>query len=200
MKSSTWMVLSLTIVCLISGGLLSRVYLSTKPRIEAQKHSELKQRLNELLPEAKEFNEIIQDTLWTGLDENNQVVGIIFRVAPFGYGGPIPILVALNCDSTIRKIYIGSASEGLKETPGLGYKVREEEFLNQFINKNYHALSLVKDGGEIHAITGATISSRAVVKGIQSGISRFAQYLPAKDTAAPKDSIEEPTEIEDIGH
>ncbi|MCX7756753.1 MAG: FMN-binding protein [candidate division WOR-3 bacterium] len=198
MKSSAWMVISLVIVCLISGGLLARVYLSTKPRIEAQKQFELRQRLTELLPSAKQFNEIIRDTLWIGLDENNRPTGIIFRVAPLGYGGPIPILVALNCDTTINKIYIGSAAEGLKETPGLGYKVRDEEFLNQFINKNYHALSLVRDGGTIQAITGATISSQAVINGIKLGISRFAQYLPVKDSILIKEDTIQSIEADTI--
>jgi electron transport complex protein RnfG len=188
-KSQSWIIISLLLICLLSATLLSFVYVKTKVKIEAQKLIELNQRLSELLPQAKTFQEIIKDTLWLCFDSNNKEIGLIFRVAPQGYGGPIPILVALNLDSTINRIYIGSAAEGLKETPGLGYKIRELNFLEQFIMKNYHSLKLAKDGGKIQAVTGATISSRAVVNGVKAGIERFLKYLPTPSTKI--DSTEE---------
>lgn len=170
------MIISLLLVCIISAALLSYVHSITKVQIEKQQKTNIIKRLNELLPEASYFDEIIKDTLWVGFN-NARKTGIIFRIAPLGYAGPIPILVALGTDTVIRKIYIASAAEGLKETPGLGFKVRENFFREQFANRMYKDLQLTKDGGPIHAITAATISSRAVVDGIKEGIMKFQNYL-----------------------
>ncbi len=170
------MIISLLLVCIISAALLSYVHSITKVQIEKQQKENVMKRLNELLPEASYFEEVINDTLWIGFN-NAQNIGIIFRIAPLGYAGPIPILVALGSDTVIRKIYIASAAEGLKETPGLGFKVRENFFREQFANRMYKDLKLTKDGGPIQAITAATISSRAVVDGIKEGIRKFQNYL-----------------------
>lgn len=177
MKSLTWMALSLFLVCFIASGLLSRVYTVTKVKIENQKQAGIQKQLSQVLPEAVVFNETIPDTLWIGMNDRNQQIGIVFRTAPQGYGGVIPVLVGLGNDMSIRKIYIASASEGLKETPGLGFKVREQHFLGQFSDKMYKDIQLVKDGGSIQAITASTISSRAVINGIRSGIERFQSYI-----------------------
>ncbi len=180
MKSLTWMALSLFIVCLIAGGLLSRVYTVTQTQIKKQIIESTLKRLNELLPRAKNFEEIIPDTLWVGYNESAARVGLIFKVAPQGYGGSIPILVSYGIDEQVKKVYIASSAEGLKETPGLGTKVREKPFISQYENKTYPDLKLVKDGGKIQAITAATISSRAVTNGIQTGIERYKKYLIAE--------------------
>ncbi|MDD1426346.1 FMN-binding protein [Dolichospermum sp. ST_sed9] len=177
MKSLTWMVISLFLVCLIASGLLSKVYTITKVQIEKQMSESILLRLSDVLPGAKKFEVVVPDTLWVGFDEQNQKVGIVFKIGPRGYAGPIPILVGYGVDSMVKKIYIASASEGLKETPGLGLKVKEPKFKNQFSNKTYAELKLVKDGGSIQAITAATISSRAVVKGAREGIERFRHFI-----------------------
>jgi electron transport complex protein RnfG len=65
----------------------------------------------------------------------------------------------------------------LKETPGLGIKVREDWFRDQFRGKKSEELLLKKDGGELDAVTAATISSRAVVNGVREGIERYVQHL-----------------------
>ncbi|MCX7785904.1 MAG: RnfABCDGE type electron transport complex subunit G [candidate division WOR-3 bacterium] len=186
MKSLTWMVISLFLVCLISAVLLSRVYTITKGQIEKQTRENLLFRLSDVLPNAEIFQEVIKDTVWLGLDEQNQKIGIVFKVGPRGYGGPIPILVGLGSDLTIKKIYIGSASEGLKETPGLGAQIQSPQFKDQFCNKSYQELKLVKDGGDIQAITGATISSRAVVDGISLGIEKYKHYLQTDSIKQPQ--------------
>ncbi|MBS4015208.1 MAG: FMN-binding protein [Candidatus Latescibacteria bacterium] len=186
MKSLSWMAISLFIVCLIAAGLLSRVYTVTKIQIEKQKQDGIQKQLSQVLPEAVSFRETIDDTLWLGFDKDNQQIGIVFRTAWQGYAGPIPILVGLGNDTVIRKIYIASAAEGLKETPGLGFKIRETSFLEQFYNKMYKEIQLVKDGGTIHAITASTISSNAVINGIRAGIERFQSNLDG-DTNSVQD-------------
>ncbi len=177
MKSLTWMVLSLFIVCLVASGLLSKVYTVTKVQIEKQISENVLKQLSDVLPQAKTFETIITDSLWVGYDTNKQKAGIVFKTTPEGYAGLIPILVGYGTDSVIKKIYIASSAEGLKETPGLGQKIREDKFKNQFNNKTYSDIKLTKDGGKIQAITSATISSRAVTNGIKDGIERYKKFI-----------------------
>jgi electron transport complex protein RnfG len=171
------MVISLFLVCLIASGLLSKIYTVTKVQIEKQISENMLMRLSDVLPDAKKFEVKVPDSLWIGFDEQNQKVGIVFKTGPRGYAGSIPILVGYGIDSMVKKIYIASAAEGLKETPGLGLQVKDSKFKNQFNNKTYTELKLVKDGGSIQAITAATISSRAVVKGVREGIERYKQHI-----------------------
>ncbi|MEO0083810.1 MAG: FMN-binding protein [candidate division WOR-3 bacterium] len=180
MKSLTWMIISLCIICIIAAGLLARVYTITKEKIDKQITENLLKQLSYVLPAAKSFKEVIPDSLWIGYEDSlatGQKVGIVFKVGPYGYAGPIPILVGYGTDSLVKKIYIASAAEGLKETPGLGLKITEKKFKDQFNNKSYNEIKLTKDGGKISAITAATISSNAVVNGIRSGIERYKKYL-----------------------
>ena len=182
MKSLTWMVISLFLVCFIAAGLLSKVYTLTKIQIEKTQKNNMLMRFSDVLPGAKNFQEVVTDSLWIGFDEQNQKIGIVFIVGPRGYSGPIPILVGYGIDQMIKKIYIASPSEGLKETPGLGLKVQEPQFKDQFSNKMYIDLKSTKDGGKIQAITAATISSRAVINGIRNGIDRYKMYLVTDST------------------
>lgn len=184
MKSLSWMVISLFLVCLIAAGLLSKVYTATKIKIAKQINENMLKRLSDVLPGAKSFEAVIADSLWIGFDDQKQKIGIVFKTEPQGYGGPIPILVGYGVDSMVKKIYVASAAEGLKETPGLGFKVKDSKFKNQFINKTYAELKLKKDGGGIEAITAATISSRAVVTGVREGIDRYKHYI-LTDTLKP---------------
>ncbi|MCX8015095.1 MAG: FMN-binding protein [candidate division WOR-3 bacterium] len=185
MKSLISMIISLFLVCIIAAGLLARVYTITKEKIDKQIEENLLKQLSDVLPLAKSFKEVIPDSLWIGYEDSlamGKKVGIVFKAAPFGYAGPIPILVGFGTDSLVKKIYIASAAEGLKETPGLGLKITEKKFKDQFNNKSYNEIKLKKDGGAISAITAATISSNAVVNGIRNGIERYRKYLQ-NDTA-----------------
>jgi Na+-translocating ferredoxin:NAD+ oxidoreductase RnfG subunit len=164
-KSITWMVLSLFIVCLISAGLLSKVYTMTRARINLMQNKKTQQNLVKVstdtisnqnnaidtimlsclcrvLPAAKSYNEIIKDTLWIVNDEKNQIIGIVFKVAPQGYSGLIPIWVGLGSDTIIQKIFI--ETDELKETPGLGTQIGESSFQKQFYNRTLKELSSVR--------------------------------------------------------
>ena len=176
MTSTRNMVLTLLIVAIVCSVILSFVYSYTEPLIaETQKQMTLdglKQVIN-----AQEFVEIIPDTLWRAVDSSGMLTGIVFRVFPQGYGGPIPITVGLDLDGKVTGVRVASAAEGLKETPGLGVKITEPEFKDQFIGKCGSAVQLKNDGGEIDAITAATISSRAVCNGVKKGIETYLNYL-----------------------
>ena len=80
-----------------------------------------------------------------------------------GYGGDIVLMVGFKKD---RKTVISYKVLKASETPGLGMKLSTPEFSGQFKGKDGTALMVKKDGGDIEAITSATITSRAVCKAI----------------------------------
>lgn len=176
MTNTRQMVITLFIAAIVCAVILSFVYGFTTPRIDETRRNAVIASLKEVI-NATDFVEIIPDTLWQARDSSGAFVGIVFRVFPQGYGGLIPITVGLNRDQMITGIRIASAAEGLEETPGLGSKITESKFTEQFVNKSVNAVKLKKEGGEIDAVTAATISSRAVTNGVRNGIEKYLHYL-----------------------
>ena len=80
-----------------------------------------------------------------------------------GYGGDIKLMVGFKED---KKTVISYKVLAASETPGLGMKLSTPEFAGQFKDKDGTSLKVKKDGGEIEAITSATITSRAVCEAI----------------------------------
>ena len=87
-----------------------------------------------------------------------------------GYGGDIVLMVGFKKD---KKTVISYKVLQASETPGLGMKLKTPEFSDQFSGKDGSALKVKKDGGDIEAITSATITSRAVCKAIADAQSKL---------------------------
>ena len=85
--------------------------------------------------------------------KSDKIIGYIFKTSVKGYGGDISVMTAIKTDTSIVAIEILDASG---ETPGLGQNVTKEKFYNQFKGK----------GGKIEAVTGASISSKAVTDAV----------------------------------
>ena len=178
MTSTRQMVVTLVVVAVVCAVILSFVYAFTEPRIAETQAKLTLSGLEEVIS-AHKYIEVIPGTLWRAVDSLDQEIGIVFRVFPQGYGGPIPITVGLNEEKRITGIRIASAAEGLAETPGLGVKITEPAFTSQFKDKSADEVALEQNGGTVQAITAATISSRAVSEGVRKGIKTYAGYLEA---------------------
>ena len=87
-----------------------------------------------------------------------------------GYGGNITLMVGFKKD---KKTVISYKVLAASETPGLGMKLKTPEFVGQFAGKDGASLKVKKDGGEIEAITSATITSRAVCRAIADAQSKL---------------------------
>ncbi len=177
LNGRVWMVASLVIVCLVSAFALSRVYLLTGPVIDQQRRDAVTAALSEVLPAASSFAEVDTGLLWYGLDANGDRIGIVVKVAPRGYGGPVETMAGVGLDGRITGIHIASPAAGMKETPGLGLKARSEWFRGQFVGRTVAEVKLTKDGGTLDAISAATITSRAVADGVREGIEKYAEHL-----------------------
>ena len=163
-------VVFLTLVVLISVSLLLWINSFTSVVVEAQNDAKIKNILESIFPDLTEFEESGEIFI---VYEGDNIAGYTFTVAGNGYGGPISILVGMNSDYTLRDMEVLSHTE----TPGLGSKITEELFTEQFAGLRVDEIVLSKDGGKIDAITGATISSRAVTEAIQDRMIEVIEIL-----------------------
>jgi len=169
------MVLSLTLISLGASACLGYVYQMTKVPIEL---SVLNKKLTAIKLVVPEFNNNPNDEMYklpTGegdsLDvypakKDNVVVGYAINTnTKKGFSGNISLMAGFKPDGTIISITVLEQ----KETPGLGTKMAEPLFKNQFNDKNpsQFNLKVKKDGGSVDAITAATISSRAFCDAVQ---------------------------------
>ena len=164
------MILSLTGIALVAAFALGYVYEFTKgPILKAQIEKQM--RAIEAVIEGEYSNDPLNENYKVAFEpddsltiypaKNNEVVsGIAVKaITGLGYSGEIGIMVGYRTDGSIFNIQVLDH----KETPGLGTKMTEPKFYEQFMNKNPSKddLRVTKDGGTIDAIAGATITSRA---------------------------------------
>ena len=106
--------------------------------------------------------------------KDGETVGFIFKTAEKGYGGDVSVMTAVNPDGTVKSVAILDVSN---ETPGLGQNAAKENFYSQYANKK-SGISLLKNGAdtaknEVNAVTGATITSTAVNKAVNTALEQF---------------------------
>ncbi|MFO7620811.1 MAG: RnfABCDGE type electron transport complex subunit G [Bacteroidales bacterium] len=169
------MVLTLTLIAFVAATCLGFVYELTKKPIEM---SALKKKLDAIKLVVPEFTNNPDEEVFrvaTGEGDSLDVYpakkdGVLTGYAvntytKSGFSGDIRIMAGFKPDGTINYITVLEH----KETPGLGTKMDEPAFKNQFIGKNPSdfVLRVNKDGGPVDAITAATISSRAFCDAVQ---------------------------------
>lgn len=104
-------------------------------------------------------------------DSTGTLLGYLFVAYGRGYSSTIQTMVAVDGGGTVT----GTTILYQQETPGLGANVSNpDKFLYQFAGNDYSTLLLSKDGGSLDAITGSTITSRAVTLSVREGLSAMA--------------------------
>ncbi|MDA8125586.1 MAG: RnfABCDGE type electron transport complex subunit G [Deltaproteobacteria bacterium] len=169
--------LTLALFCALSAGLLAYVFLLTGPVIEANAKASFATSLREVLPGAETFRAVsvpgVKVPIYEGIRKGARV-GLAVKVAPRGYAGEIEMLVGVDPDLHLTGMKILSQ----RETPGLGTNMLKPKFLAQFIGKGVRdAFEPKKD---IDAITGATISTRAVCEGVKEVLRNAELYERGK--------------------
>jgi electron transport complex protein RnfG len=170
----TFPIVFLTLVALIAVSLLVGIDSITAEKIEQQEEQKVQEMLAEMFADMDSYqaDDPVEDIYTVYVDED--VIGYAFEAVGKGYGGDIKLLIGLEDDkSTLKGVTVISQ----EETPGLGSRITDEAFLNMFTGIDRSDVALSKDGGEIDAITGATISSSAVVDTVVDAISEKAQLL-----------------------
>lgn len=101
-----------------------------------------------------------------------EVGGYVVQVSPTGFAGAIDIVVGIDLDGLVTGVSIID----MNETSGLGDNAGREDFREQFLG-SAGPFAVNKDGGEIDALTGATITSRAVSNGVNAARDAVARLL-----------------------
>lgn len=181
------MILVLTTVALISGTALALAYSALLPRIERNQQIALERSLGALFQNAGEPEFELIDTEGSDAPQiyrassDGSLIGYAVRVVTTGYGGEIRLLVGLGPE--LERI-TGMEVVQHVETPGLGAKINSPDFKQQFQGlQPEQNISYVKSGSasadenEIEAISGATISTKAVVGGVNKTLDASLQVL-----------------------
>ncbi|MBT8109497.1 MAG: FMN-binding protein [Gammaproteobacteria bacterium] len=202
--SSLRLVLTLAIAGLISGIAIIGIYESTLPTITANKARELREAVFKVLPGVSEMQQLVyrdgnlvvteerrkdEQAVYGGYDRDGDFVGYAIPAAGPGFQDTIGLLYGF---APQQKHVLGMEILESRETPGLGDKIyKDAEFVGSFsalsIEPNIVA---VKKGAkarpnEIDAITGATISSKAVVRIINEAHAEWSKRLPPAGSEPP---------------
>jgi electron transport complex protein RnfG len=180
------MVVVLTILSSVSGGLLASVHDGTAAQIENQQLKFVKgPAIKTILKGAA--NDPIADRfkIQDGDVERSFFVGkidgkantIAFEGFGKGYGGDIGVMIGINLD---EDKLVGASVTTHSETPGLGAKAKEDPgFSAQFKSLSTNdSIKVTNDGGKINAISGATITSRAVCDAVGKSIETYNRIKP----------------------
>lgn len=170
MREMIKMVVVLTVLSAFSGGLLAAIRNNTQDKIEMQQLTFVKgPAIKGIFEGAK--NDPIQDrfTVKDGDTEHKVFVGLFdgkpnaVAMEGFGkgYGGDVGVMFGINLEDDT---FVGAGVTTHAETPGMGARAKEDPtFVAQFKGKSAAGpIKVTKDGGEINALSGATITSRAV--------------------------------------
>lgn len=173
--------LILTAITLVAGIALGFVYEITKEPIANAQLKAKQEACKQVLPEADEFGEIVIDTdkvdeVYGALKGGEEIGYVVTATCKEGYGGDIQVSVGITKDGEVKGIALLSISE----TAGLGMRATEPEFYDQYAGKQTDQFYVSKDGGEgepIEAISGATITSRAVTKAVNTALEFYHEEL-----------------------
>ncbi|MFH1678291.1 MAG: RnfABCDGE type electron transport complex subunit G [Candidatus Omnitrophota bacterium] len=161
MKEITRFSIVLFSICLVSAALLAFIFDIAEPRIIEQQQLEEKRAIEEVLPQAPEVIEKIEEedlVFYKAKDAEGNLIAYVVITKAYGYSSDIKTVVSISPEGNIIAVKV--LSQG--ETPGIGSRITEGDFLNQFKDK---ALT-----EEFDTITGATISSTAVIDSIKERV------------------------------
>ncbi len=182
-NDSIWrLVIVLTCISLLAALALTGVYALTKGPIEQGQREKKEQALQSVLPD---YEGTVRDTVI--VDADNEEIPVHLAIGKNGelcgagietytkkaFAGRFDLMVGFDAEGTIVNTEVIKAGE----TPGLGDKINKDksEFAMQFNHQNPADYKLVvkKDGGDVDAITAATISSRAYCDAVQRAYDIF---------------------------
>ncbi len=174
--------INLIVVYLIGGLIIAFVYAKTSPVMYKKGLEEKAAALKTMMPEADKIEEIgkwephHKHAGYYIAKKGSDELGYIVEGFGKGYSSYINLLVSVDKNFTVKKVSILHHAE----TPGLGDEIEKDYFLKRLESKSVDTLVVVKGeaGDKVEAISGATISSRAVTEdGVRNGIKMLKEKL-----------------------
>lgn len=159
--------------------LLAFINYFTKEPIAAHRKAELDLAVSKMFPET-EYTQITDLTLPEGVGEmylihtaQNEPCGFLVIAKPMGFGGEIELMVGTDLEGTVSGVkMISDAETATKVAP-----LKEEGFLDGQYASKKAPFGFVKDGGTVEAVSGSTVSSSAVLSGVNNACNAVNAYL-----------------------
>jgi len=181
----------LAVIALLTSTALVIANNLTHDAIEQSRLDDLKTFLVQVVPKDAYDNDLVKDTVSLKLQDNKETLiykgrlqkkvnAIAFEwIAKGGYAGDVKLIIGIDRDGKILGVRVLAHNE----TPGLGDKVdaKRSEWITKFSglglgNPPLEKWGVKKDGGSFDQFTGATITPRAVVKGIKEALQAFQNH------------------------
>ena len=175
MNEYTKMIVVLVAISIVAGAVLAFSYEVTYPKIVEQEQQALEDSVFKVIPDAEkiEIEEKEGMTFYIGIDGQGNKKGVAFKTTGSGFGGPIDVMVGYDPkEGKLTGIEILSMSE----TPGLGARIQEPQFTEQFKGKSVEDEFEPKK--DIQIITGATISPTGVANAIKGALNEVVKIYP----------------------
>ncbi|MDJ0836720.1 MAG: FMN-binding protein [Acidobacteriota bacterium] len=168
------LVLSVTITALVAGFCLSGVYTLTAPRIAANQAEATRKAIFRVLPDTTDY-ETVEEGIYRGLNASGESTGLALAASGSGYGGPMEILFGYNPET--RRV-VGLEILSSLETPGLGDKIETDpaftaSFKDLLVDPIIECKAERRADNQVDSISGATISSKAVVRIINERLAEL---------------------------
>jgi len=185
--------MNLVIMYLAGGLILAAVYAKTSPIMFRNALLAKETALRQLMPDADKIEKAGD---WSVHDKHaeyfiakkgDKVIGYVVQSYGKGYSSYIDTLIAVDTNFKVQKISILDQ----KETPGLGDEIDTAAFRKQFEGKNIDHLKVLKTetAEDIQAVSGATISSRAVTEdAVRNGVAFLMKTMKEKGEARGSDN------------
>ncbi|MGN0853400.1 MAG: RnfABCDGE type electron transport complex subunit G [Kiritimatiellia bacterium] len=178
MKKTLQLVVALALIAAVCAAILATVNTVTKDQIATLKARSVQNAARIVMPKSVVAVETAADDVFVGTAKSGKAVAYaVVGLDSHGFAGDIRLMVGFLPDCTVvtyRKL-------DAQETPGLGSNLVSPEFMKQFKGRNAaQDLKVTKDGGDIVAITAATITSRAVCGAVNQARRRLQQFLAQK--------------------
>lgn len=179
MKEILRLILVLTLICALSSALLAAVYGKTKAPIAAALERRTASSAAKVMPPGLGSPEkrVVENVSFFVARRDNRLAAVAVEGrSKNGYGGEVALMVGLSADGRLVNFEVVQASE----TPGLGTKMKSDVFKTPLLGKAVKSpWKVKKDGGEVDAITAATISSRAALECIRDAIAKYEKAAAA---------------------
>lgn len=174
LSNKIYPIVFLSIIVFVAVFLLMLVNSFTQTKILAEREAKVTTVLQRIYPDMNDFE--LKEDIYIILKDGD-VIGYSIIAVGKGYGGDINTIVGLDKDYLVKEISVLSNTE----TPGLGTKILETFFTDQFKGLEPQDVKLSKDGGKIDAISGATISSRAVTDSVREAMEEKLEIIKSNN-------------------
>ena len=164
---------ALLLLCAALGLFLTAINAATREVIRAGEQERWQQALETVMPGAESFSETWfdhsrADNVLAAFTKS-ELKGYCVVVTTRGFGGPMELLVGVDVYGSVTGVLILEENE----TPEMGAEARSHTFLDQFLGKS-GTVRVNQGGNAVEAVSGATITSRAVTDGVNAALSAVA--------------------------